>query len=172
MGFERQLVFPTFAPSQFMSSKDDDLFYGGIDALNRGMAETCAPDDRLVAVGMVSLREPERAHRALDHALDLGCGAILIPSAADGDPSARHTTSVAPNVDTVAGDAAPAADEASTVAADGEASAAKVVAAGKIPAPPRPMPPVPRPMPPVPRPSTTLARPMATPPSVMETRPG
>jgi predicted TIM-barrel fold metal-dependent hydrolase len=90
LGFERQVVFPTFAPSQFTSSADDDLFYGGIDALNRGMADTCAGDDRLVAVGMVSLRDPDRAQRALDHALDLGCGAILIPSAADGDRSPSH----------------------------------------------------------------------------------
>ena len=61
LGFERQVVFPTFAPTQFMSSKDDDLLYGGIDALNRGMADTCAADDRLLAVGFVSLRDPERA---------------------------------------------------------------------------------------------------------------
>src|SRR3954471_9705029 len=36
LGFDAQLVFPTFAGSQF-SSTDLDLLYGGTDALNRAM---------------------------------------------------------------------------------------------------------------------------------------
>ncbi len=90
LGFEQQIVFPTFAPTQFMFSKDDDLFYGGIDALNRGMAETCAADERLLAVGFVSLRDPDRAMVALERALDVGCRAVLVPSAADGNRSPAH----------------------------------------------------------------------------------
>jgi len=92
LGFEQQIVFPTFAPSQFMSSKDDELFYGGIDALNRGMAETCAADDRLIAVAFVSLRDPDRAMVALERALDAGCRAVMVPSAADGNRSPSHTS--------------------------------------------------------------------------------
>lgn len=90
LGFEQQVVFPTFSPTQFMGSKDDDVFYGGIDALNRGMAETCAADPRLLAVGLVSLRDPDRAQRALDTALDLGCRAIMIPTAAENDRAPSH----------------------------------------------------------------------------------
>ena len=90
LGFERQVVFPTFAPSQFMFSKDADVLYGGIDALNRGMAETCGADDRLLAVGMVSLRDPNRAVHALEGALDVGCQAVVIPTSADGDRAPSH----------------------------------------------------------------------------------
>ena len=90
LGFEQQLVFPTFALSQVASSRDDDVLYGGIDALNRGMSEACGADDRLLAVGMVSLRDPERALASLDRALELGCSAILVPTAADGDRSPAH----------------------------------------------------------------------------------
>jgi predicted TIM-barrel fold metal-dependent hydrolase len=90
LGFERQLVFPTFALTQVMSARADDLLYGGIDALNRGMAEVRGADERLVAVGMVSLRDPELALASLERALDLGCGAILIPTYVDGDRSPAH----------------------------------------------------------------------------------
>lgn len=90
LGFERQVVFPTFAPSQFVSSKDDDLLYGGLDALNRGMAETCAADDRLLAVGLLSLRDPDRALMALDRALEFGCASVVVPTSTDGGRSPSH----------------------------------------------------------------------------------
>src|SRR5690242_1078459 len=53
LGFNRQLVFTTFAASQFLPSPDLDVKYGGARALNRAMAEFCARDKRLVGVGVV-----------------------------------------------------------------------------------------------------------------------
>jgi len=79
LGFDKQLVFSTFAPTQFLDG-DPDLLYGGTRAHNRAMAEFCAHDDRLIAVGFVPLDDPARAAEAVDEALAFGCGAILVPS--------------------------------------------------------------------------------------------
>lgn len=79
LGFEKQLVFSTFAPTQFLDD-DQELLYGGTRAHNRAMAEFCANDDRLIAVGFVPLNDPQLAERAVDEALAFGCGAILVPS--------------------------------------------------------------------------------------------
>src|SRR5436309_1210056 len=80
LGYDRQLVFSTFAASQFMGD-DPDLLYGGTRAHNRAMADFCAGDERLLAVAMVPLADPELAAAAVDEAIDIGCGAVLVPSA-------------------------------------------------------------------------------------------
>jgi predicted TIM-barrel fold metal-dependent hydrolase len=79
LGFERQLVFSTFASTQFQSD-DLDLLYGGVAAHNRGVAAFCEADDRLIAVGNVPWAEPERTLAAVVEAIDAGCGAIHVPS--------------------------------------------------------------------------------------------
>jgi predicted TIM-barrel fold metal-dependent hydrolase len=79
LGFEKQLVFSTFAPTQFLDG-DPELLYGGTRAHNRAMAEFCANDDRLIAVGFVPLDDPALAAEAVDDALAFGCDAILVPS--------------------------------------------------------------------------------------------
>ena len=48
LGFARQLVFTTFAGSQFMPATDLEVKYGGSRALNRAIAEWCAGDKRLI----------------------------------------------------------------------------------------------------------------------------
>lgn len=90
LGFSRQLVFTTFAGSQFMPSKDLEVKYGGARALNRGIAEWCASDDRLVAVGVVPLDDPEAARAEVEFAIQAGCGAIWLPAAPAGDRSPGH----------------------------------------------------------------------------------
>jgi predicted TIM-barrel fold metal-dependent hydrolase len=79
LGFDRQLVFSTFAPTQFLSD-DVDLLYGGTSAHNRAVAAFCADDDRLIAVANVPWADPERTLAAVDEAIDLGCGAVHVPS--------------------------------------------------------------------------------------------
>ena len=49
------------------------MVYGGCDAPNRGMADFCQDDPRLLSVGYPSLRDPDRALIAL-----------RIPLASDG----------------------------------------------------------------------------------------
>jgi predicted TIM-barrel fold metal-dependent hydrolase len=79
LGFDKQLVFSTFAPTQFLDD-DPELLYGGTRAHNRAMGEFCGRDDRLIAVGFVPLQDPDEAVQAVEEALALGCGAILVPS--------------------------------------------------------------------------------------------
>jgi predicted TIM-barrel fold metal-dependent hydrolase len=89
LGFEAQLVFSTFAATQF-ASDDLDLLYGGTRALNRGLAEFCSGDPRLIAVGQVPLNDAAKAREAVDEALGFGCGAILVPSAPPRGKSPTH----------------------------------------------------------------------------------
>jgi predicted TIM-barrel fold metal-dependent hydrolase len=89
LGFDRQLVFSTFAPTQF-GGDDLDLLYGGTRAHNRAIADFCSNDSRLIAVGMVPWGDPERTALEADEAIRLGCGAILVPSAPSGDRSPTH----------------------------------------------------------------------------------
>lgn len=90
LGITAQLVFPTFALGHFNFTKDLDIHYGGVRALNRAIAAFCADDPRLLPVGYVTLRDPERALIELDAAVDAGVKAIWVPSDAPGDFSPAH----------------------------------------------------------------------------------
>lgn len=90
LGFSRQLVFTTFAGSQFLPSPDLEVKYGGARALNRAIADWCKGDRRLVAVGVVPLDDPARALSEVDAAIKAGCGAIWVPAAPAGDVSPGH----------------------------------------------------------------------------------
>jgi predicted TIM-barrel fold metal-dependent hydrolase len=79
LGFAKQLVFSTFAATQFLDD-DPELLYGGTRAHNRAMGEFCRDDDRLIGVGFVPLQDPGRAVEAVEEAMGFGCGAILVPS--------------------------------------------------------------------------------------------
>ena len=87
---EAQLVFPTFALAHFSLSKNPDVLYGGTEALNRAMADFCAPDPRLKAVGYLPLHDPRRAAEVVEHALELGIAALWVPSDAPGGFSPTH----------------------------------------------------------------------------------
>jgi predicted TIM-barrel fold metal-dependent hydrolase len=80
MGVTSQLIFPSVGAGRFAGSKDMDVVYGGCDALNRGMADFCSEDPRLLSVGYLSLRDPEQAQTSLKLALKLGINAIWIGS--------------------------------------------------------------------------------------------
>jgi predicted TIM-barrel fold metal-dependent hydrolase len=90
LGFARQLVFTTFAGSQFLPSPEAEVKYGGARALNRAMAAFCAGDPRLIGVGVVPLDDPERAVVELDLAIKAGCGAVWVPAAPAGERSPGH----------------------------------------------------------------------------------
>ena len=79
LGFAAQLVFPTFAATQFAGS-DLELYYGGVDALNRAMAAFCGHDERLLAVASVPWAEPARTVEAARRAIDEGCRAVMVPT--------------------------------------------------------------------------------------------
>ena len=89
LGFAKQLVFSTFAATQF-GSDDLDLLYGGARAHNRAMAAFCAHDPRLLAVAFVPWGDPARAAAEAAEAIRLGCRAVLVPSAPPKDRSPFH----------------------------------------------------------------------------------
>jgi predicted TIM-barrel fold metal-dependent hydrolase len=89
LGFEKQFVFSTFATSQF-ASKEANVTYAGTRAHNRAMGAWCADDPRLVGVAWIPLDDAEEAVRAVDEALEFGCGAMHLPSAPPRDKGPTH----------------------------------------------------------------------------------
>ena len=89
LGVAKQLVFSTFAVTQF-SGDDDDLLFGGTRAHKRAMAAFCAHDGRLIAVGAVPWGDPGRTVAEAREAIRLGCGALLVPSAPPRERSPFH----------------------------------------------------------------------------------
>ncbi len=90
LGFQRQLVFSTFAGSQFMREPDLAVKYAGVRAHNRGIAEFCGGDRRMIPVAMLPLDDPERALAEAKEAARLGCGTLWIPAAPAGKRSPGH----------------------------------------------------------------------------------
>jgi predicted TIM-barrel fold metal-dependent hydrolase len=86
LGFDAQLVFSTFAPTQYLGD-DVELVFGGTRAHNRAMADFCSGDARLLAVAFVPWGPPQLVHQAVVEALDLGCRAVHFPSR-----PARHSS--------------------------------------------------------------------------------
>lgn len=90
LGFAKQLVFSTFAQTQFASEKDTKLRYGGARAHNRAMGDFCAGDDRLMGIAVVPLDTPELAIQEIANAAKFGNKAVWINAAPVGDKSPGH----------------------------------------------------------------------------------
>jgi len=91
LGFRSQLVFPTFAWTQFAFAGGDlELLYGGARALNRRMTAFCAHDPRLLAVGVVPMADPARDTALAEEAIRLGCRAVQLSKEPRGDVSPAH----------------------------------------------------------------------------------
>jgi predicted TIM-barrel fold metal-dependent hydrolase len=79
LGFDAQLVFSTFAATQF-SGDDIELLYGGTRAHNRAMAAFCADDARLLPVAFAPWNDPQAMYDVVVEAIDLGAAAVHVPS--------------------------------------------------------------------------------------------
>ena len=90
LGFDSQLVFSTFAGTQFVGG-DPELAYGGARAHNRGMAAFCAEDPRLLGVGYVPWGPAEHVIDEAASAIADGCAAIMVDSAPPKELSPFHT---------------------------------------------------------------------------------
>ncbi|MGH8983542.1 MAG: amidohydrolase family protein, partial [Acidimicrobiia bacterium] len=90
LGFDSQLVFSTFAGTQFVGG-DPELVYGGARAHNRGMAAFCADDPRLLGVGYVPWGPPEPVIDEAARAIGDGCAAVMVDSAPPKELSPFHT---------------------------------------------------------------------------------
>lgn len=92
LGFAQQFVFATFSVGvAFDPAADLDIRYGAARAHNRGMAEFCAGDDRLIGVALLPLDDPQMAAAEMTHALDLGLGAMWVPHRPAGGASPGHS---------------------------------------------------------------------------------
>ena len=90
LGFERQLVFPTFSLGQFVRSTDPEVVDAGARALNRGMARFCAADPRMLGIGYLPLHDAQRAMSIMESALDEGIRGFWVSADAVGDRSPSH----------------------------------------------------------------------------------
>jgi len=93
LGFASQLVFNTFASGRLVALEHGDdleLCYGVARAHNRALADFCSVDRRLLATGWVPLADFARARAAAEEAFELGCKALLIPSACPKGHSPSH----------------------------------------------------------------------------------
>ena len=83
LGFDQQWVFATFSTGEIFhrlaAEGDHDLTAGALAAHNRGMAQFCADDDRLLGVGAAMLDDPDQGMTLLRQVIDLGLDAIWIP---------------------------------------------------------------------------------------------
>src|SRR5262249_49500736 len=90
LGFQRQLVFSTFAPGQSEFARDVDASYAASRALTRGMIEFCAADPRLLPVTFIPLTVPERAIAEARFALDAGVNGITLSPTPPATHSLTH----------------------------------------------------------------------------------
>jgi len=89
LGFASQLVFPTVGLRPVHSAKDSATRYAAARAYNRAIGAFCA-DKRLFAVAFAPLEDAAEAVKVAAQAIDAGCKAMLISSAAPGERSPGH----------------------------------------------------------------------------------
>jgi predicted TIM-barrel fold metal-dependent hydrolase len=93
LGFASQLVFNTFHNTRLRDwehAGDTAMAEGVSRAHNRGMAEFCAVDRRLLSTLYVPLADLERAPVLAAEALEMGAGALLIASGCPPTHSPSH----------------------------------------------------------------------------------
>lgn len=79
LGFAAQLVFPTFAATQFRDI-DLDMTYRGAQSLNRAMAAFCGDDPRMLPVATVPWGDPQRTIETARSAIEQGAQAVMVAS--------------------------------------------------------------------------------------------
>src|SRR5947209_2407645 len=95
LGFASQLVFNTFTNKELVRvehGNDVDYAYGLARAHNRAMVDFCSVDRRLLAVGYVPLVDFELAGTTATEAIELGCRALMVPSACPPGHSPSHVS--------------------------------------------------------------------------------
>lgn len=89
LGFRYQVVFSSFC-ARLIFESPPDIRYGTARAHNRAMADFCRHDPRLVGVAMVPLDDPDQARQEIEHAAELGLGAVWISADPPGGRSPGH----------------------------------------------------------------------------------
>jgi predicted TIM-barrel fold metal-dependent hydrolase len=91
LGFQRQVVFSSFCARPTFEAPLEAR-YAIARAHNRAMASFCEADHRLIGVAIVPLDEPELAMAEIDHAAELGLGAVWVAASPPGDRSPGHVS--------------------------------------------------------------------------------
>jgi predicted TIM-barrel fold metal-dependent hydrolase len=91
LGFDRQLVFSTFAAgTAFAVQRPVDERFAIARAHNRAMADFCANDGRLMGVAALPLDDAGLALKEVEHLKSLGLAAAWVPHRPCGDRSPGH----------------------------------------------------------------------------------
>jgi predicted TIM-barrel fold metal-dependent hydrolase len=90
LGFDRQLVFATFAASQFAGHDDPAVRAAGHRALNRGMVDFCSHDERLLPVAFVPLADAVWATEEVGRCIAEGAAAAHVSHDAPRRVSHTH----------------------------------------------------------------------------------
>ncbi|NRA02087.1 MAG: amidohydrolase family protein [Myxococcales bacterium] len=92
LGFELQLILPTFSFHQIAHCKEPRVLEAGARTLNRAMGAFCAHDPRLRAIGYIPLSlGPEIAIALMDRGFLEGCYTFMVDTN-EPDASARSFT--------------------------------------------------------------------------------
>ena len=89
LGFRRQVVFSSFC-ARLIFEAPIAIRYAAARAHNRGVADFCVQDPRLIGVAIVPLDDPDLALVEIDLAAALGLGAIWIAADPPGGRSPGH----------------------------------------------------------------------------------
>ena len=92
LGFEKQLILPTFAFHQVAQVQNSTAKEISTRVLNRAMGQFCQADPRLFAIGYVPLElGPERASELIEQAFEDHCYSLMVDTN-QPDPKARSFT--------------------------------------------------------------------------------
>lgn len=91
LGFDRQLVFTTFAAPLAFGTPTNEARYASAAAHNRSMAEFCSDDSRLMGVAALPLDDPAMAAAEVEHIIELGLATAWVPHRPAGDASPGHS---------------------------------------------------------------------------------
>lgn len=91
LGFQKQLVFPTFGLGAITRAATDNQRYAAARALNRAQQDFCDADARLECVAFAPLDDPQRALEEAEFAIENGAAAIMFSAGPAGDKSPGHS---------------------------------------------------------------------------------
>ena len=99
LGFEMQWVLPTYSFHQMLHVATDEALTATSMTLNKAMADFCADDPRLKAVGYLPLNlGPEVAKAIMDQGFDDGCYTFMVPT---NEPNPEHRSYTHPDFDVI-----------------------------------------------------------------------
>ncbi|NKC01743.1 MAG: amidohydrolase family protein [Pseudomonadales bacterium] len=99
LGFEEQWVLPTYSFHQMLHVATDEALTATSVSLNKAMADFCASDSRLKAIGYIPLNlGPEVAKTIMDQGFSDGCYSFMVPT---NEPNSKNRSYTHPDFDPI-----------------------------------------------------------------------